>query len=131
MADLKDKASVGGAFSNAKDIVRVVYDFAEDAGAIGDLEAIQSSGDCVVMLEYAIVKTACTSGGSMTLDLGKNGGAEFLSGVAVAALTLDSMHLPSAPAAVELADGESVDMGIATAALTAGKIEFVFGIYRK
>ena len=35
VTDAKDKKIVGAPFSNAEEIVRVIYDFDEDAGAVG------------------------------------------------------------------------------------------------
>lgn len=127
MAVLKDKQLAGGTFGNAVELVRVVYDFAKDTGAIADYDVIEAEGACVVKLKHMSVKTAVTSGGALVLDLGKSaGGTEFFSDKAVAALTLDSVHVTAAPAAVRLADGEKIVMGIEAFAATAGKLEMVF-----
>lgn len=132
MAVLDDKKTLQGGFSNAGEYVRVVYDFDEDGGSVDDYELIEAQGDMVVELAYADVQTAVTSGGSLVMDLGKGaGGTEFFSDKAVAALTLDSLHKADAEAAVELASGEKIIMGIETAAATAGKIEFVFRVFRR
>lgn len=83
----------------------------------------------MVSLKAAYVKTAVTSGGSLVMDLGKGaGGTEIFSDKAVAALTLDSLHVGAAP--VELAAGEKIVMGIEAATATAGKIEFIFEIIK-
>ena len=132
MAVLADKKNVGAQFAKDFEIVRVVYDFAEDAGAVDDYDVLEASGDCVVKLLHAHVKTAVTSGGSLVLDLGKGaGGTEFWSNKAVAALTLDSMHAVDAiagVAGVELTAGEKVVMGIEVDTALTGKIEFVFAV---
>jgi hypothetical protein len=87
---------------------------------------------------HAVVKTACTSGGSAVVDVGVVGGDTdaLLDGVAVASLTLNSVHsdplvegtpnTKSVP--MYLADGGVIAMEIKTAALTAGIIEFVFTV---
>ena len=131
MALLSDAKSSAEPFRNEGKLVRVEYDFANDAGATGALSALTASASIVVRLKYMLVKTACTSGGSATLSLGKAGGTELLSTVAVAALVLDSVHLPAAPAAVELTSAEVISQSIATAALTAGKVEYVFEVMQK
>ena len=132
MAVLKDKKLVGAEFQKSFEIVRVVYDFAQDTGAVADYDVLEASGPCVVKLLHAHVKTAVTSGGSLVVDLGKAaGGTEFWSDKAVAALTLDSMHSVDAiagTAGVELTEGEKVVVGLEAAAATAGKVEFVFAV---
>lgn len=129
MASVSKAKVVGAQFPNSCEIVRVEYDFAVDGGATGDLTLLTADSQCVVFLKYASVKTAVTSGGSLTLDIGKGtSGAEIFSNKAVAALTLDSLHVGSAP--VEIAVDEIVNMKIEAAAATAGKVEFVFEVYK-
>jgi hypothetical protein len=126
---LDDKKTVGASFGNAVEVVRVVYDFANDTGAQADLDVLVAESACVVHLKHAIVKTAVTSGGAAVLDLGKgDGGTEMWSNKAKAALTLNSLHLATAP--VYLAATEKIVLGIEAADLTAGKIEFVFEIVK-
>jgi hypothetical protein len=131
MPVLKDKKKVGGGFANAAEMVRVEYDFAKDGGAIGNYDVLEADSACVVSLRHMAVKSAVTSGGAMTVDLGKNaGGTQFFSNKAVADLTLDSLHLTSAPAAVRLVAGDKVVMALEAFAATAGKVEMVFEIVR-
>lgn len=131
MAVLADKKIAGAPFTNAAELVRVVYDFANDTGAVADYDVLVADGSMIVELVHADVKTAVTSGGSLVMDLGKGaGGTEFFSDKAVAALTLDSLHFPTAKA-VELADGEKIVMGIEAAAALGGKMEFVFRVYSR
>jgi len=129
MADVANKKRCGKQFGNASELIEVIYDFSVDAGATGDLSLLEAESDCIVHLRHALVQEACTSDGLMTLDVGKTGGDEFIGGTAVAALTLDSLHVGAAP--VELTAGEKIDMGILTAALTAGKVKFVFEVFAK
>lgn len=132
MAVLADKKLVGAEFKKSFEIVRAVYDFAADTGAVADYDVLEASGACVVKLLHAHVKTAVTSGGSLVVDLGKSaGGTQFWSDKAVAALTLDSIHSVDAiagTAGVVLAEGDKVVLGLEVAAATAGKIEFVFAV---
>lgn len=131
MAVLVDKKTVGAGFSNAAEIVRVVYDFAVDGGSVADFDVLEADSACVVSLKHMAVKTAVTSGGSLVLDLGKSaGGTEFFSDKAVATLTLASIHAPAAPAAVYLPAAGKIVMGIEAAAATAGKLEMVFEVVR-
>lgn len=129
MANVSDKKTVGAPFPHSVEIRRVTYDFSNDGGAIGALELLQVDSQCVVHLKHASVKTAVTSGGALTLDVGKGAaGAEILSNVAVGALTLDSLHVGAAP--VELDTDEVISMNIEAAAATAGVVEFVFEIIK-
>lgn len=132
MPVLSNRQYAGGGFGNEAKVVRVQYDFASDAGAQGDYEILEASKACVVELVYMDCKAAGASGGSMTMDLGKEaGGQEFFAAKAVAALTLDSLHKADAAAAVELAAGEKIVHSIDVADLTAGKFEFVFKVYAR
>ncbi|MEM5807975.1 MAG: hypothetical protein QW818_02480 [Candidatus Aenigmatarchaeota archaeon] len=131
MPVLKDMKKVGGGFRNEVELVRVVYDYTLDGGAVGNYDVLTAESPCVVTLRHAAVKTAVTSSGSMTIDLGKGvGGTEFFNNKPVASLTLDSLHLTSAPAAVRLAPGDKVVMALETAPATAGKLEMVFEVTR-
>lgn len=115
---------------NERAMVRVVYDFAKDAGAIGVLDVITADEACVVKLAEMHVKTLCTSGGSATVSLGKVADlAGMIGATAVASLTAGAVILGAAlDGSHTLAAGDKVQMEIATATLTAGKIEFVFEI---
>lgn len=136
MAAVKGIKSANGGFQNEKQIVKTVYDFSKDAGATGALDIFEASSDIVITGFYAKVLTTCTSGGSMVLDVGVSGGDTdiLLDGVAVASLTANSMHIPPVVEGtpnvlalpMKLASGGKIIQTIGTAALTAGKIEYVF-----
>lgn len=127
MAALKGKKIVGAGFPNAVEVVRVNYDFAKDTGAIGSYEVLEAENDCVIKLRHAAVKTAVTSSGALTMDLGKGAaGTEIISNKAVSALTLESLH--EGAAQVKLAAGEKICMNLEAFDATAGKVEFVFEI---
>lgn len=131
MAALKNKKVVGSEFPNQAQIVRAVYDFSVDAGAVGSLDVFEASQDCAILAVYANVKTTCTSGGSATVSLGIDGSAASLvAATAVASLTAGSLIKTSDVAPIVLASGSKVKQAIAVAALTAGKVEYVLEIVK-
>lgn len=139
MSNIKGIKKVGSPFTNALEQVKVTYDFSVDAGATGILNILECEQDCVITNFYAVVKTACTSGGSMTLDVGTtDNGDLLLDGVAVASLTLGSLHQPFIiegtpnvlPCPFVLNSTKYLTMEIKTAALTAGKIDFYVTVQR-
>jgi len=128
-------------------VEKYLYDFADDAGATGELvlsdKANKDSipnGSIVTDLMLH-VETAVTSGGSLTLDVGNGDDPNgYLVAVAVAALTLNSVHRAGSTAGAliwddtndhylgvhvaDAADGEC-SQTIVAAAATAGR----YGIY--
>lgn len=119
--------NIGPEFRNEKQIARVVYDFAVDGGATGAYDVFTAGSDVVITGAHAYVKTACTSGGSATVAYGITGSTTaFVDATAgaVANLTADAV-LGAAEPPIRLASGSKVLMTVGTAALTAGKIEFV------
>jgi len=129
MAVLKAAKTVGAPFSNTVEVVRVIYDFAQEGGEVEDNTVLTADGDVLVRCIGAHILVAPTSGGSATIDLGKGAsGVQFISTEAIATFTLNSFYASESAAAVKLAAGEVINMGVATAALTAGKIEFIFEI---
>lgn len=128
MALLDGKVLSGAGFSNESKLVRVMYDFSKDGGGIGTYEAMEVDSDSLVTFKCAYVHTGCASGGSMTMRLGRGvAGTEFLSAKAVADMGLGK-GFSGLGGAVKLLAGEKIEMGISTAALTAGKIELFFEI---
>jgi hypothetical protein len=117
-------------FDNERQLVRVTYDFAKDGGAVGQLDLFTADEACLVKLAEMHVKTTCTSGGAATVSVGKPADlAGQVAATAVASLTSGAAILGAAlDASHELAAGGKVQMDIAVAALTAGKIEYVFEI---
>lgn len=129
MAVVKNAKTVGAPFSNTVEVVRVIYDFSVDTGAVADYTLFTASGACLVRCIGADVIAACTSGGSATLELGKGAsGAEFITAEAYTSFTLAGFYASESAAFVKLADTNVINLGIAGAALTAGKIEFIFEI---
>lgn len=116
----------------APERLTIEYDFAKDAGAVAALDLFKAKEACVVEMAYMKVKTTCTSGGSATVSVGKSGDvAGMVAATAVASLTAGAI-IPGAAidASHKLAADDVVQLDIAVAALTAGKIEVVFDIYK-
>lgn len=129
MATLKGAKTVGAPFDNAVEVVRVMYDFSVDGGSVEDNTVLTASGVVLVRCIGTSTEVALTSGGAATVDLGKGAsGTEFISTEAYTAFTLAGFVASESAAFVKLADGEVINMGVATAALTAGKMEFIFEI---
>lgn len=127
MAAVAQAATIGPVFRNESFVKRVVYDFAVDGGSVGALDLMTAGSDLVIKSAHAYVKTACTSGGSATVAFGITGSTTaFVDATAgaVANLTANAV-LGAAEPPIRLASGNKVLMTIGTAALTAGKIEFV------
>lgn len=127
MAAVAQAATIGPVFRNESFVKRVVYDFAVDTGAVATYDLMTAGADIVIKSAHAYVKTACTSGGSATVSFGITGATTaFVDATAgaVANLTANAV-LGAAEAPLRLASGNKVLMTLATAALTAGKIEFV------
>lgn len=129
MATLKGAKTVGAPFDNTTEIVRVIYDFAVDGGQIEDNTVLTADGVVLVKCLGVSVITAANSGGSATIDLGKGtSGVEFVSTEAYTSFGANAFYASESAGFVKLADGEIINMGVATAALTAGKLEFIFEI---
>ena len=139
MANLAKYRTSNGGFHNDIETHRIVYDFSVDAGATGVLNIFMADQDVLLLDFMAVVKTTCTSGGSAVLDVGVTGDDDKLvDGIAVASLaagavfqsplveaTPNTKQLP-----VKIASGEKILQTIVTAALTAGKIEYIFRIMK-
>lgn len=133
MAVLSNHRTVGAPMGNASELVRVEYDFANDAGAIADYDVLTADGSVLVELVNIDVETAVLSDGALVVDLGKEAaGTDFLSDTGKAALAVDA-QLPADTVGtiVELADGEKIVMGVEAAAATAGKFHMMFRIYSR
>ncbi len=115
-------------FTNQTEIIETVYDFSEDAGATGDLAMTAAAGQAMMVKLLAIkVNTALTSGGSATLTVETSTTADaFLNSEAVASFTVGSVILPDVAGFVKVASGDTLDFSIEVAALTAGKLTFVW-----
>jgi len=127
MANLAGHKTFGAPFSNEKEFVKVVYDFDVDGGAVSDIGVLTIDGDLVLTNFYANVITAVTSDGAPAIDLGIGaGGTEIWSDKAKGGLLINTIVGMDTVGNVRVADASVITLGIETAALTAGKIEFVF-----
>lgn len=127
---MKDKKTIGPSFPNAAEIVRVVYDFAVDGGAIGALDAIEATDTCVVSMKHAHVISAVTSDGAVEFSIGSEANTnEFLNAEVKADLAENDV-LSSVGSKVRLVSGDKIQLDIAVAAITAGKVEFVFEVVK-
>lgn len=139
-----------------------VYDFAVDGGAVSSIDLSTKDGfnalpeGAIVRAVTAKVLTACTSGGSATVEWGNSADTDGYSGTAIAVASLTALAVFSgyednaAPGALIAASvtstgGNSVTqkrynvtsasntqnfiMKIAVATLTAGKIVFLVEYY--
>jgi hypothetical protein len=125
MAALKGHKTVGAPFSNAIEMVKVVYDFDKDAGAQSSLDAITASDDMVIVGCWGKVLTTC-AGATATVAFGIDSDPDTLiDETAVASLAAGYLMLPiAAVCPIKLASASVLKSTIATANLTAGKIEF-------
>lgn len=125
MAAVKGYKSIDN-WTNELQIMRLVYDFALDAGAQATLDLAVAPNGMVIHSAYANVKTACTSGGSATVSVGVDTDVDaVIDETAVASLTAGALIAPVTNNPVLVAATKKVNLTIATADLTAGKIEVV------
>ena len=120
----------------AERIARGNYNFTDDTGAAGSYTIFTVTGD-VLLVVFGICKTALTSGGASTIELGVSGDTAVLIAQATAtALILNEIWQDATPTttieAIDLAGtktfivsgGQDVLFKITTADLTAGAIDF-------
>lgn len=138
MPVLAQHRSEAPGFNNQVEYARYVYDFAVDGGATGVYDVMTAAAGMVIVHAHARVLTACTSGGSATVKFGPSADDDrFINTTqgAVASLTAGAVIVPPAlegtPNVIATpyshAAAAKLVMTIGTAALTAGKIEFVIG----
>lgn len=137
MAAVLDAKTIYAPAGNAIEVVDVIYDFADDAGATGDLDLFTAGEKLVLYGIVGVVETTFTSGGSATGALKKNSTA-ITNSVAVASLTSGA----AVPLKITLSEGtpntavyempmvlvanDVIKFTIGTAAMTAGKAHFKF-----
>lgn len=131
---------------------KYLYDFSVDGGAVGTISLSGKDGykslpdEAIVTLVVAKVVTTCTSGGSATIAWGNTTDADGYSGPTpavagfaagtlfdgkanAAALTWDDTNDEVILFNADSANDRDFSLTIATAALTAGKIEFTVHYY--
>jgi len=105
------------------------YDFANDTGAQGTYWLGKFPHKCLVRNAIVFVETACTSGGSATVQIGTStadvdGFMDTTSG-AVANLIDNAVITETAGTNLVVAADEYIQLVIGTADLTAGKIKVI------
>lgn len=119
----------------AERIARGNYDFTVDTGAAGSYTIFTITGD-VSLVVFGVCKTALTSGGASTIELGVSGNTAVLIAQAVStALILNEIWHDATPTTtiealdlearnVVVSNGQDALFKITTADLTAGAIDF-------
>jgi hypothetical protein len=118
---------IGSDFGNQENLIRVEYDFAKDGGAVGDLDLTSlAQGSALAKFVGVSVETLAV-GATATISVGVNGGTEFLATEAVGSFTAGAFVEPDdADFKKVVTTTGKLTISIATAALTAGKMTFIF-----
>ena len=119
--------------ATAIQVVRGRYSFADDGGAVGDIELTSDSipANAVIIAGFVEVDTAVTSGGSATVAIKVEGAADIVAAAAVSgapwSTTGRKSVIPVATGAttVKTTAARKVTATVATAALTAGVFDVV------
>lgn len=121
---------LGTMLNKTGNLARVTYDFAVDGGAVSTITPAKTvilPNKAIVTNAFVNVLTTCTSGGSATVAINSEGAGDILAATAVASLTAGLIQ--GVPDWATIADykkmtaDRTVKVTIATAALTAGKME--------
>jgi len=110
-------------------VAKAIWDFSVDGGAVSTISLGEVLPKNAIIQEvFADVLTACTSGGSATLQL-KAGTTALIDATAYDsgfdATGPDEYALASSATAIKLSAASELKLAIATAALTAGKVHFM------
>lgn len=130
------KNKLGSELSKVKNCVKGNWKFTRDGGAVGDInlkgldgvETVVIPSGAIITNAFVFVKTAVTSGGSLTLDLNSEAANDLLAGTAVASLTLNAKiqgvpdHATVADYKIMTAD-RTLTLSFNVAAATAGEID--------
>lgn len=122
---------LGTEINKTKNLLKAVYSFAVDGGAIGTISLNDDEGNIATLPDNAIVTrawsdvvTTATSGGAATVSIGIVSTVDIMAATAVASVTGILEGIPDGATAnmIKLAAVKQVKVAIAVAALTAGKI---------
>jgi len=119
------------AFSNDLIFIRRTYDFDKDGGAISVIDLMKANDAMVLEQAYVSVKTAVTSAGAPTVEVGiKGGDTDAILPATVKAGLLINTTIDGAAASKRLrvAKDAVIALEIKVAPLTAGKIEVVLAL---
>lgn len=130
--DVVGLKTVGKTWTGKSEVVSVIYDFDLDAGATADdLMLLTFEDNSMVKLLGVKCLTAPTSGGSATFNCGLDGvGSEnqFLNAVAYNSFVEGAWVVGASGPYQSITASSEVLLRIATAAITAGKLEFYFEV---
>jgi len=120
-------------FGNDLYVIHATYDFTVSGGAVGAIALIGGDGvatcqiqdGALVLSVTPAVETACTSGGAATIrvDGATSGAMTAATGVASYAI---NAGLPLATTGLYSTAAQALQITIATAALTAGRVHYYF-----
>lgn len=132
MSAVKNK-KFANLFSMGLEFVEVIWDFAKDGGAVAVFDLLEMKEAVLIIAANTEILTTCTSGGSATVEMGVKSGTTnaILAATAVASLTA-AKGFPCAAAGdgLYVASGGILSMEVKVAALTAGKIKLICGLYK-
>lgn len=127
--------SFGAPFSNSSDVFETTYDFSADTGAQATyVMSAGASEACMIKLIAVKVETACTSGGNATVSIETSTSANaFITTEAYGSFTEGAVVTPESASTgtegfVKIAADDTLDLTIATADLTAGKLICVWEV---
>ena len=129
-------------FTNEESLIRVVYDFDEDAGALGSSTPLTlfTANDDLVITEFYVrgITVLDSAADGTSIDVGVAGGTTdiLLNGVVEASFSADALIQPTIvegtpnvlPLPLYVPKDDKVEMLIVDEALTSGKCEFVFKV---
>lgn len=132
------KGTLGAPFSNESALIETVYDFAADTGATGDYVMSAGASEALMVRLVAIkVDAACTSAGSALLTVEHSTTADiFLNSEPVATFAAAAVVIPENATTggtagfCKLVATDTLDFSIEAAALTAGKLTFVWEVMK-
>jgi hypothetical protein len=119
-------------FGNDSEVIKTVYDFSTDGGTAGTfVMTAGAESACMVKLLAIKVDTAVTSDGSATLIVGTSADDNaFLASEAKTSFALGAVVLPDVSGFIKLAADATLDVTVEVAALTAGKLTFVWEVMK-
>jgi hypothetical protein len=131
------KLSFGAPFTNEVSTFETEYDFSKDAGATGTL-AMTNAASEALMVRLVAVKTETAplgAGALLTVDTSTTADV-FLNSEPIASFTLAGVFIPENATTggtagfVKVAAADTLDFTIEVAALTAGKLHFVWEVMK-
>lgn len=131
MNSTAQKVQLGSVLQSQRGALRCTYDFAVNGGAVGTVNLKDPDGNDATLPISAIVTqvyidevTNVTSGGAATVSVGANTTTDLLAATAIASFSGIIAGVPVGTAAtmVKLTAARTLTASIATAALTAGKL---------